>query len=141
MHNVIRRKKRNKINYASRISMDVVVMGSGYFLSAIDFVPWYMKRKAIGEISLLWQELNMAYIYKFIICRYIAPYINTPSKLSLFHQMCILLILKCMTTKEFIFLYIVVFTYTYSLFGLKHHKTYILYGYELPSNKCKFEPI
>ena len=53
MHNVIRRKKRNKINYASRISMDVVVMGSGYFLSAIDFVPWYMKRKAIGEISLL----------------------------------------------------------------------------------------
>ena len=97
MHNVIRRKKRNKINYASRISMDVVVMGSGYFLSAIDFVPWYMKRKAIGEISLLWQELNMAYIYKFIICRYIALYINTHSKLSFFHQMCILLIVKCMT--------------------------------------------
>lgn len=139
MHNVIRRKKRNKINYASRISMDVVVMGSGYFLSAIDFVPWYMKRKAIGEISLLWQELNMAYIYKFIICRYIAPYINTHSKLSLFHQMCILLILKCMTTNEFILIeYIHIHIH---FFGLKHHKAYILYGYELPSNKCKFEPI
>ena len=100
MHNVIRRKKRNKINYASRISMDVVVMGSGYFLSAIDFVPWYMKRKAIGEISLLWQELNMAYIYEFIICRYILSFINTHSKLSLFYQMCIILILKYMTTNE-----------------------------------------